>query len=210
MNTNTETTALSLLIDAATELRTAQLQVEAYVYAARTSGASWSQIGGILGITKQAAQQKYGKIISTTPAAAPAADFWTQADVSTPPAVTPSIFVEPATEHAHKEKDYREEKDLLRFSKATQRFIGQAEKRGLSYEIKITEPITDEPRHQLTVTVQDPQDEFHYLYWIQTHGVFNWTNPNPSHSLSYCTGTGAGGPKKVAQHRAGHIMDSFK
>src|SRR5579859_7975480 len=34
--------------------------VDHYVHAARAEGASWSQIGDILGVTKQAAQQRRG------------------------------------------------------------------------------------------------------------------------------------------------------
>lgn len=194
---------IETLTEQASELYELQFAITHNVNAARANGASWAEIGRALGITKQAAQQKYGK--KPAAPAAPATDpLWLET-----PALDAPADPEPAT--AHREKDYRDEEELLRFSKATQRFIGQAEKRGLSYKIEVNKPLSDEPRHQLTVTVEDPHDAFHYLYWIQTHGVFTWTtNKNPNHSLSYCTGTGSGGPKKLAQNRAGAIMDTFK
>ena len=51
---------LAALSDAAEAATYAQHRVEALVHEARETGHSWEQIGRALGVTKQAAQQRYG------------------------------------------------------------------------------------------------------------------------------------------------------
>lgn len=51
--------ALSALASAADEARHAQGSVAAAVRTARAAGASWSQVGAMLGISKQAAQTRF-------------------------------------------------------------------------------------------------------------------------------------------------------
>lgn len=47
---------------AKTELDRLQYELLATVSGARRAGASWSEIGSALGMTKQAAQQRWGKL----------------------------------------------------------------------------------------------------------------------------------------------------
>lgn len=46
---------------AAKQIRQANERAERYVAEARQAGASWAAIGAQLGISRQAAQQRYGK-----------------------------------------------------------------------------------------------------------------------------------------------------
>ena len=46
----------------------AQFNTRVAISHARNSGASWAEIGNILGISKQAAQQRYGAYVSNTKA----------------------------------------------------------------------------------------------------------------------------------------------
>lgn len=55
-------TALTLLADTVAARQLLDDELREKVQLVRTFGASWSEIGGILGISKQAAQQKYGKV----------------------------------------------------------------------------------------------------------------------------------------------------
>lgn len=57
---------LSALSDAADDARRAQELVAELVAGARAGGSSWSHIGSALGLTKQAAQQRYGSAVSTS------------------------------------------------------------------------------------------------------------------------------------------------
>lgn len=187
-----------------------QSDIAADVWAARETGASWAAIGRALGISKQAAQQKYGKEIRT---GIHTLDDYTPAQIvalaeTAPPTPEPLPAAKAEPPAAKKGIiDYRTEDEMLRFSKQTQRFVGLAEKRGLSYEIHVSPPISDEPKHQLTITVRDPRDHFHNIYWIQTAGIYTWSSKRPNHSLSYATG--AGRHVDVPQNRAALLMDGF-
>lgn len=55
-----EEEAVRVLVRAAGELAACQQDVRQAVTTARAAGASWSTIGQALGVTKQAAQQRYG------------------------------------------------------------------------------------------------------------------------------------------------------
>ena len=52
---------LQLIREAIEEERSARQAVDAAVQDARSQGCSWTQIGSELGITKQAAQQRFGQ-----------------------------------------------------------------------------------------------------------------------------------------------------
>jgi hypothetical protein len=52
---------ISLIIQANGDLRLAQLNVHRRVGIARRSGRSWAAIGYALGISRQAAQQRFGR-----------------------------------------------------------------------------------------------------------------------------------------------------
>ncbi len=52
---------LAALIDAACSAADAERQLGHAARAARAAGASWSQIGDALGLTRQAAQQRWGR-----------------------------------------------------------------------------------------------------------------------------------------------------
>lgn len=103
MNITQKDTELDLLTDAATALTQAQTDVDSYARHARAEGATWSQIGAILGITKQRAQQRYGSVaaeIRTANAASKAAHEKTHAEDTAKLAeyaakhATASIFLE--------------------------------------------------------------------------------------------------------------------
>lgn len=51
---------LRALVDAAGALRDAEQRLEEALHGARDAGASWSQVGDALDITRQAAQQRFG------------------------------------------------------------------------------------------------------------------------------------------------------
>lgn len=53
-------TVLSDLERLVDELRGLEGQVEGAIHTARRHGASWSQVGRVLGVSKQAAQQRWG------------------------------------------------------------------------------------------------------------------------------------------------------
>jgi hypothetical protein len=187
-------TPIETLTELAADLYEIQNALPNAVAGARTAGASWTEIGRALGISKQAAQQKYGDAVrESRKARYAAAEIAGQLDA-----------LEPEPQHV---PDYRPEAELLRFTKATQRFVGLAEKRGLSYQIEISPSLTNEPKHQITITVRDPKDEFHQMYWIQTASVFAWSSSRPSHALRYATG--AGKHMDLPQKRASIIMDDF-
>lgn len=54
-------TSLRLLAQAVADVAEAQADLESKVANARRCGASWADVAALLGITRQAAQQKYGK-----------------------------------------------------------------------------------------------------------------------------------------------------
>lgn len=54
--------ALRWTRDAKSQLASAQAEILACVSHARRAGASWTEIGDALGMSKQAAQQKFGKL----------------------------------------------------------------------------------------------------------------------------------------------------
>ena len=62
-------TSLRLLKAAADDAAAAQVDLTLKVANARRCGASWQDIATMLGITRQAAQQKYGKLTPATTAA---------------------------------------------------------------------------------------------------------------------------------------------
>lgn len=55
---------LSALIVAAGVLEQAEAQVAQAVAAARAAGASWSQVGDAVGVSRQGAQQRWGNVVS--------------------------------------------------------------------------------------------------------------------------------------------------
>jgi len=59
-----DTTALRRLAELAEERAALESELEAAVSAARRSDRSWSEIGAMLGVSKQAAQRKYGRAVS--------------------------------------------------------------------------------------------------------------------------------------------------
>lgn len=58
----------------------AQDLLRSAVAAARETGASWATIGGVLGISKQAAQQRFGKEPRSSQGATPEGDPWAESD----------------------------------------------------------------------------------------------------------------------------------
>ncbi len=54
-------TELAALLDAARTIANAERQLGHAVHAARAAGASWSEIGDALNLTRQAAQQRWGR-----------------------------------------------------------------------------------------------------------------------------------------------------
>ncbi len=52
--------AESMIVHAGFLVAYAEAMVEGAVEAARTTGTSWREIGDVLGVTKQAAQQRFG------------------------------------------------------------------------------------------------------------------------------------------------------
>lgn len=57
-----KTTALTLLADTVAARQLLDDELREKVQLVRSCGASWAEIGGVLGISKQAAQQRYGKV----------------------------------------------------------------------------------------------------------------------------------------------------
>lgn len=55
------TMTLGLLMDATAERQVAEDRVARRVQLAREAGATWEQVGRALGVTKQAAQKRYGR-----------------------------------------------------------------------------------------------------------------------------------------------------
>lgn len=76
-------------LNAANQLEKLKDELLVTVSGARRNGASWAEIGGAVGMTKQAAQQRWGKL---TPAPLKATDELAADDGQTP--ATPSIFLE--------------------------------------------------------------------------------------------------------------------
>jgi hypothetical protein len=76
-------------LNAANQLEKLKDELLVTVSGARRHGASWAEIGGAVGMTKQAAQQRWGKL---TPAPLKTTDELADDDGQTP--ATPSIFLE--------------------------------------------------------------------------------------------------------------------
>jgi len=55
-----DTDALRQIVDLVDQRRHVEDELDAAVRAARSTSRSWSEIGAMLGVTKQAAQRKYG------------------------------------------------------------------------------------------------------------------------------------------------------
>lgn len=60
-----DTASLRRIADLASRSRAVDSELAAAVTAARSDGRSWSAIGAMLGVSKQAAQQKYGPSAQT-------------------------------------------------------------------------------------------------------------------------------------------------
>lgn len=60
-----DTTALKAVMKLADQRATVESQLNAAVSAARAGGHSWSEIGLMLGVSKQAAQRKYAHVTSS-------------------------------------------------------------------------------------------------------------------------------------------------
>ncbi|MET3352092.1 UNVERIFIED_ORG: hypothetical protein ABID57_003807 [Arthrobacter sp. UYEF1] len=58
--TNTENTPETRIGESFAALKASEAEMAAAVAAARAAGSSWASIGRVLGITKQAAQQRFG------------------------------------------------------------------------------------------------------------------------------------------------------
>jgi hypothetical protein len=56
-----DTDALRQIVDLVDQRRHVEDELDAAVRAARSASRSWPEIGAMLGVTKQAAQRKYGK-----------------------------------------------------------------------------------------------------------------------------------------------------
>lgn len=61
MEANTKSSALELLTRSLEAVRLAEDDLREKVQLVRFCGASWTEIGAIFGISKQAAQQRFGK-----------------------------------------------------------------------------------------------------------------------------------------------------
>lgn len=61
MSATERNTALNSVISARVAIRDLTERLPRYVTRARANGATWQQVGDALAITKQAAQQRYGK-----------------------------------------------------------------------------------------------------------------------------------------------------
>lgn len=59
-----DTTVLRHLAELAEQRLTLESDLKEAVLDARRSGRSWSEIGAMLGVSKQAAQRKYGRAVS--------------------------------------------------------------------------------------------------------------------------------------------------
>ncbi|MGC1511833.1 MAG: hypothetical protein WA797_02820 [Acidimicrobiales bacterium] len=59
-----DTTALRLLAELAEQRTTLESELTRAVLEARRANRSWSEIGSMLGVSKQAAQRKYGRAVS--------------------------------------------------------------------------------------------------------------------------------------------------
>lgn len=198
-------TATEALIEAVKQRKEIDSDIRTVVGYLRQEGMPWSEVALYLGISKQGAQQNYGPKIQTAPAPVVVDDVWTQADVSGP-SVTPSALADVDDDAEETGPEYRPEAECIEPSKQTLTFIARAEKAGLTAKMEITPALKDEPRHQLTVVVEDPKDPSHYLYWIQTASVFAWSSQKPSHHLRYTTGTRDPAGKQVRQSDATRLL----
>lgn len=59
-----DTTALRLLAELAEQRTTLESELTRAVLEARRANRSWSEIGSMIGVSKQAAQRKYGRAVS--------------------------------------------------------------------------------------------------------------------------------------------------
>lgn len=82
---------LTHIIDLKMEAEDVNNRINGAVYTARDTGKSWAAIGEALGMSKQAAQQKYNKVGKPHPLYTPEIEAPDVAGTS----VTPSIFLEP-------------------------------------------------------------------------------------------------------------------
>lgn len=174
---NAKPTSYRHLTEAAADFAEAQERLTSNVHNARRCGNSWAEIGRALGMSKQAAQQKYGKTAPKPDAevVATTAEFWTQAPALDTPAGAAVAAVEESGD------PYTTKMDMLNAlgpSTTTRKFFELALKAGLEPKVDF-----NAEANQLSVTVDGPGPHRGWLLMSQFPG----TGSQHRHFYSYAS-----------------------
>lgn len=183
------------LRDAAIERDAINARITLEVVSARDAGASWTEIAMPLGISKQAAQQKYGKIIQA-PAARELPGQTAMDDVQEAPAI-----VEPAPARVVDPLDH------INPSATMRAFVEKARELGLDVQIDIRETDAEDEytMDRITAVVNDRNPGAGWLQLTQTGRTYTGKSWNQFEWAPVQTSK----PKKISRAGAMQVLTEF-